>query len=147
MTRRTQETIGNLLRQAGPNPKTVISAFSEKEDSSKNEKALSKFLVPMLEETAEFLKIDIVDHEGKKIFVKNSLTKTIVRKLSAHLPSNDTLNHNRQCDLPKPKICNLYKKGACPHGLKGTKLIEGGICKFDHPAACQRYISYGSRDI
>ena len=231
MERLAQETIGNLLRQAGPNPKMVISAFHEKEDKLKNEKALSKFLVPMLEETAEFLKIDILDHEGKKIFVKNSLTKTIVRKLSALLPSNcsecqeiysltlgeealfncmkcsrqshgcekianlkaalpnnmplgfcwlclpcmqelkpemvapqfektvndavdeqehqpvttqvtiatddRTLNQNHQSDVPKPKICQLYKKGACPHGCTGTKLIQGETCKLKPSSTIQ----------
>ena len=49
---------------------------------------LNKFLVSILEETAEFLRIDILDSEGKKLFIKNSLIKAILRKLSALLPSN-----------------------------------------------------------
>ena len=41
-------------------------------------------------------------------------------------------------------ICHKYKRGVCPHGLRGTRVIEGETCKFDHPRACRNYKSYGS---
>ena len=46
----------------------------------------------------------------------------------------------------KQKVCYLYRKGVCPHGLRGKKLIDGKVCQFPHPRACWKYTAYGGRD-
>ena len=63
----TKEVLGNLLRHVNENQKTVLSSFEENENFEKNEKNLNKFLVPMLEETSEYLGIVTVDREEKGI--------------------------------------------------------------------------------
>ena len=253
--KQTQEILGNLLRHANQNQKTVLSAFAEKEDSEQNEKHIYKFLVPQLEETADYLRIITVDRDGKKIYLKqkNLLVKKIVSKIMSLLPvmclecgdsyatplgtsspfncvrcdrgshscskvtsfhglmtdaplglvwmcspclrdlkpetpcptPHDSLQSeedssqlgksvvptkdaeilssatcsettkqaedksmsmsNRQKDERKVDICDLYRKGACPHGMKGTNKVEGQVCQFSHPKGCQKYISFGSR--
>ena len=46
----------------------------------------------------------------------------------------------------KPSIiCAKYRKGVCPHGLRGNKVIEGKKCSFEHPRACRKYSSFGSK--
>ena len=44
------------------------------------------------------------------------------------------------------KICELYKKRACPHGRTGTTLVNGNKCDKSHPKRCFKYCDYGSRD-
>ena len=43
------------------------------------------------------------------------------------------------------KVCPRYRRGVCPHGLRGSRLIEGQTCGFDHPRVCRKYSSFGSR--
>ena len=33
----------------------------------------------------------------------------------------------------KERICQKYKRGVCPHGLKGKKKVDGQVCEFEHP--------------
>ena len=46
---------------------------------------------------------------------------------------------------PPPNVCPLYKKGKCPHGIRGNKVLNGSKCNFSHPRRCRRYCSFGSR--
>ena len=41
------------------------------------------------------------------------------------------------------KICELYKRQACPHGRKGDQLVGGKPCQKSHPPVCARYIAHG----
>ena len=43
------------------------------------------------------------------------------------------------------ETCSEYKKGKCPHGMRGTKVIEGKRCAFSHPKRCTRYCRNGSK--
>ena len=234
-----EEIIGRLLMNGNDIHKKVISTFKHDENLLANEKRMSKFQVPMLEETAEYLKVAFEDCNGKKLYPKPVLVKKIINRLYSTLPvvcadCNDTyagdLNEEplfscqlcdrgaHNCDqikqfkasLPKTipkgfvwicptcsgftvtevatkpsipskaptqpgldlsvvqtnstladqtskpdltiinasqntKICPRYKRGICPHGLRGNKLIEGKTCSFDHPRACRKYSSFGSR--
>ena len=242
-----KEIIGKLLMNSDEIQKKVISEFEYDVQQSRNEKNLNKFQVQMLEDTAEYLKIEVVDCNNKKLYNKNMLTKKILNKVCALLPvmcsdceSNYSIEIGEQsyfscakcdrgshnCDslkefhasLPKIvpigflwlcstcrsditpekalsslpasseipqtenesadrplngnlesnngpsaavpayrgpvtpkdganiKMCNLYKKGICPHGLTGNKIINEKKCSFAHPRACRNYTAYGSRD-
>ena len=53
-------------------------------------------------------------------------------------------------DIPKSNdnlrnICPKYRRGVCPHGIRGNKLIEGVKCVFNHPKPCQKYCQFGSK--
>ena len=43
------------------------------------------------------------------------------------------------------ETCPEYKKGKCPHGMRGTKVLEGKRCTFTHPKRCTKYCRYGSQ--
>ena len=44
-----------------------------------------------------------------------------------------------------PVICNKYRRGKCPHGLRGNKLVSGSKCLYSHPKICRKYCSFGTR--
>ena len=41
--------------------------------------------------------------------------------------------------------CPEYRKGKCPHGMRGTKVLDGKRCTFTHPKRCTKYCRNGSR--
>ncbi|KAL5259677.1 hypothetical protein ACHWQZ_G009948 [Mnemiopsis leidyi] len=43
------------------------------------------------------------------------------------------------------EICELYKRRACPHGLKGKTLHDGKVCDKSHPKKCFKFCDFGSR--
>lgn len=45
----------------------------------------------------------------------------------------------------KREICELYKRRACPHGLKGNTIHNGKVCDKSHPKKCFKYSDFGSR--
>lgn len=52
-------------------------------------------------------------------------------------------------NLPRKKtdptqICPLYKKRECPHGLAGTKVVNGKKCDKAHPRRCFKYTRFGA---
>ena len=40
-------------------------------------------------------------------------------------------------------ICNRYRRGQCPHGKNGKKLVEGNKCNYVHPRKCRQYCNAG----
>lgn len=42
-------------------------------------------------------------------------------------------------------ICERYRVGKCPHGLRGNKLIGGQKCSKKHPKKCFKHIKFGSK--
>ena len=42
-------------------------------------------------------------------------------------------------------ICDRYKKGKCPHGLRGNKLINGHKCSLSHPKRCFKFCGNGDK--
>ena len=82
-----QEILGKLLRNSDEVQKKVISGFMYDDNFMKNEKAFTKFQVPMLESTGEYLQIPLEDGNGKKL-IKKVLIEKIINKLYAVLPSS-----------------------------------------------------------
>ena len=59
---------------------------------------------------------------------------------------NNTLNtssipSNPSEEQPKP-VCRYYKRGTCKHGASGRK---DGICPYQHPKYCKKFVMYGNR--
>ena len=271
--------IGSLLLQADSNElaKRVLAAFDPFAKRTANFKALSQFNLDMLEPCAEFLSIDLADHDSNKLFTKESLIYRIMYGISALLPTNcndcnevyvveldveepplfhcytcfqgshncdsvKTLHnalstasisllsghvwmcgdckasHNpvksrksktRHNSLTKPDpalsrikkelkgqtspspahqspgnqsvaeteveetnqsnsspneefqaelqeklekaakdqhVCQQYKKGKCPHGLKGNRLVNGKQCEYNHPRYCLKFCRFGNQN-
>ena len=41
-------------------------------------------------------------------------------------------------------ICQRYRRGLCPHGMKGRKLVDGKMCAYAHPTKCRKFLSAGN---
>ena len=41
-------------------------------------------------------------------------------------------------------ICQRFRRGQCPHGLKGNKLVAGEKCAYAHPRKCRKFLSAGN---
>ena len=55
-----------------------------------------------------------------------------------------TVRRNRaKMNPPHKSVCFKYKKGVCPHGLRGNKLINGMKCKYAHPIRCKYFCRSG----
>lgn len=52
--------------------------------------------------------------------------------------------HQRLLEASQGQICSKYKQGKCPHGLRGSKSVNGKKCEFDHPKRCFKYCSFGA---
>ena len=44
---------------------------------------------------------------------------------------------------PVIALCQRYRRGQCPHGLRGNKLIDGKKCAYAHPPKCRKFCSAG----
>ena len=47
--------------------------------------------------------------------------------------------------VSEDRVCQRYKKGICPHGLKGNKLHDGKKCDYEHPKYCIKYCRHGNQ--
>ena len=45
----------------------------------------------------------------------------------------------------KTDICDKYRVGKCPHGNKGTRLVDSKPCTKSHPQKCYKYLRFGSK--
>jgi hypothetical protein len=52
--------------------------------------------------------------------------------------------NNHESDS-KSDICDKYKVGKCPHGYKGTKLVDNKPCPKSHPPKCNKFLRFGSK--
>ena len=43
-------------------------------------------------------------------------------------------------------ICPDYKRGCCPHGLRGNRLVDSRKCPNSHPKSCCKFTSFGSKE-
>ena len=69
--------------------------------------------------------------------VMNILEKNNPTKPSVHNNNNDLSRHDNRAVQNNLPICKHYRKGNCPHGLRGKKEINGSKCKFQHPKPCK----------
>lgn len=53
-------------------------------------------------------------------------------------------SNRRDDDVSTREICPRYKQWKCPHGLRGTKVVDGKKCEFDHPRHCFRFTRFGT---
>lgn len=82
--------IGDLLREADPTSKLIISAYSQVAQHTANVKTLSssKFKSDQLQLCAEFLRLKIRDENDEIIFTtKSTLADRIVTKIESFFPS------------------------------------------------------------
>ena len=45
----------------------------------------------------------------------------------------------------EPDICPRYRRGACPHGINGNRIVEGKKCEFYHKKRCFKFCSSGMK--
>ena len=48
-------------------------------------------------------------------------------------------------NLAIDRICEKYKTGKCPHGLRGNKEVNGETCQDEHPKRCFKYCRSGDK--
>ena len=53
--------------------------------------------------------------------------------------------HSKLLGVVKDRVCQKYKKGTCPHGLKGNKEHNGHVCEFEHPRYCRKFCRFGTQ--
>ena len=82
------------------------------------------------------------DHSrGESSVDQEATTETVNPVESENLSiQRKVQDQSRNSDRP---ICNKYKKGTCRHGIKGTKIVDGKPCSFDHPKRCFQYCKFG----
>ena len=53
--------------------------------------------------------------------------------------------NSRLNQVVKDRVCDRYKRGKCPHGLKGNKEVDGQVCQFEHQKYCFKYCRNGNQ--
>ena len=46
--------------------------------------------------------------------------------------------------IPPKGICKKYRRGECPHGANGRKLVENKKCEYRHPRRCINFCKAGT---
>ena len=64
---------------------------------------------------------------------------------TSHTEINDSELSQKLTNVVKERVCEKYKRGKCPHGLKGKKEHNGQICEFEHPKYCVKYCRNGTQ--
>ena len=44
---------------------------------------------------------------------------------------------------PEIAVCEEYKRGKCPHGISGKRVVAGKTCSLRHPKLCKRFLKNG----
>ena len=84
----------------------------------------------------------VVEPESEEI----SQTKQIDQSNSLDKDFQSELQDKLGILAKDQNVCLQYKKGKCPHGLKGNKLVDGKQCEFMHPRYCPRFCSFGNQN-
>ena len=79
-------------------------------------------------------KIKIKDTKQKESEVNNPTVQLEHTGGKANTPKPD----------PPMNVCQRYRRGQCPHGKKGKKLVAGKKCPYAHPPKCWKFCSAGS---
>ena len=104
--------VGKLL--LGALSKKVISAYDFSASQTSNIKAMSKFILAMLEPCAEFLNVTFADSESNRIFTKDALISRILLAIEALLPAT--------CSDCSTSALNLNPK--LPHSSNATCVFK-----------------------
>ena len=72
--------------------------------------------------------------------------------MSSLQSGNSMLNFESQKDLidklqkvQSETICDQYRSGKCPHGIRGNKEVEGVKCQYKHPKRCFKFCRAGTK--
>ena len=84
----------------------------------------------------------VVEPESEEI----SQTKQIDQSNSLNKDFQSELQEKLGIVAKDQNVCLQYKKGKCPHGLKGNNLVDGKQCEFMHPRYCPRFCSFGNQN-
>ena len=52
-------------------------------------------------------------------------------------------DENEEEDELPVNVCEKYKVGKCPHGMRGNKIIDGAKCPKSHPKRCYKFCRNG----
>ena len=130
-------------------PATVLSSYvwlckSCKESSipikPRKSKSRHDSIVNKSDSVSQQLKEDSIDSQ---ISSSQEITDHSTLQSSAAIDNSDL--HEKSSVAATERICEKYKRGKCPHGLKGKKKHNGQICEFEHPKYCNRFCRYGKQ--
>jgi len=78
---------------------------------------------------------------------KTNLSQDLTSSSSTLENGKNELFHklNKHESDSKSDICDKYKVGKCPHGYKGTKLVDNKTCPKSHPPKCNKFLRFGSK--
>ena len=72
--------------------------------------------------------------------------RSLAEQLLVHDPPGTSIPDPSDLDPPDTApICEKYKSGKCPHGLRGKKIINGTKCQKRHPKRCFTFCKNGSQ--
>ena len=82
---------------------------------------------------------------SRQIEAKVEINDDTVSKIdeNAIVLSEQVVASKSSVDLVKKEVCNLYRKGICPHGISGKTLVQGKKCDMFHPKPCKKFQKYG----
>ena len=76
---------------------------------------------------------------------KSSNTKVAQNHRNTDTPQNARNLSSQNANQAQRGICYKYKRGTCPHGLSGNKLVNGNKCKYEHPKLCKYFNTSGAK--
>ena len=135
MESKTKEIVGNLLLRADELSKRVITQFdSFASRNAINLKALKRFNLDLLEPCAEFLRIELADKDGNKLFTKESLVPRIILALNALLPATCSECSSKYAVELEPVeephfYCHMCFQGC--HNCEATSAIHTAMTNID----------------
>ena len=83
---------------------------------------------------------------SEKIFdAQNMIRNTKEKEKEAKQDADSKRKSAAAPTSPKTiSVCQRYRRGQCPHGLKGKALVEGKKCAYAHPSKCRKFLSAGN---
>ena len=83
---------------------------------------------------------------SEKIFdAQNMIRNTKEKEKEAKQDADSKRKSAAAPTSPKTiSVCQRYRRGQCPHGLKGKALVEGKKCAYAHPPKCRKFLSAGN---
>ena len=102
---------------------------------SSNSQSLSGTPVPDLKSN----NADLVDAASQELLRQQLLSVAEQR-------DKDEISEKRDTNLPS-NVCEKFKSGKCPHGIRGNKVVNGVQCSYTHPKhRCFKYCAFGGKN-
>lgn len=77
--------------------------------------------------------------------VSRSRANSVTQPNTESRPSSVSPDNESRNQPPPGNVCERYKSGKCPHGIRGNKLVGGQKCSMGHPKRCIKYCRNGSQ--